>query len=282
MGKNYKKLWISLLTISLIGWIALFSDFSWINASENKKVIKTLTWTTYEKNKINYSFSKSKSKLEKQVYNTKEKRIEQYCGCSYDASKNIAKACWFDSVKDSSRAKKIEWEHVVPAETFWKNFKEWKDWHKDCVDSKGKQFKWRSCAEKTNKEYQLMQSDVYNLIPAIWELNAIRSNHSYLEIAGEKKEYWTCDFEVQKVKVNKTTNVSIEPPNNIKGDAARIYRYMEKTYWFKLISDKNKKIFDYWEKIDPVDKKECEIYKLKKAIQNNKMFILEEACKQIK
>jgi len=274
MKINYKYFTaFSLILLSILG---LFWSSVIINASDLKNT------PIYEKNKINYSFSKSKSKLEKQVYNTKELRTEQYCWCSYDEKKNISNNCWFDSEKDSQRAKKIEWEHVVPAENFWKNFKEWRDWNKNCVDSKGKSFKGRSCAEKMNKEYQLMQSDVYNLIPAIWELNAIRSNHSYAEIIGEEKEFWTCDFEVQKVKLNKTTTVSIEPPNNIKGDVARIYRYMDKTYWFKLISDKNKKIFEAWEKIDPVDKKECEIYKLKKKIQNNKMFILEEACKTIK
>lgn len=39
------------------------------------------------------------------------------------------------------RAKKVEWEHVVPAENFGRAFSEWRDGQEYCVDSKSQSFK---------------------------------------------------------------------------------------------------------------------------------------------
>ncbi|WP_305845318.1 endonuclease [Photobacterium leiognathi] len=47
------------------------------------------------------------------------------------------------------------------------------------VDRKGKDFKGRKCVEKANKEYRLMQSDPYNLYPAVGAVNATRQNYSF-------------------------------------------------------------------------------------------------------
>jgi len=244
----------------------------------NEIVVNTLK---KEKNITLNKFDKSKSLLMEKVYNTKENQIDYYCSCWFDSKKNIDSSCGFNWTW--TRAKKIEFEHIVPAENFWNNFKEWRDWDKNCIDSKGKSYKGRSCAEKINKEYQFMQSDIYNLIPTVWTLNLLRSNNSYSEIKWEERNYWTCDFELEKTKLTlnwkKQTVTVIEPPDNIKGDVARVYRYMEQVYWYKLISDKQKPLFDIWEIQDPVDSKECEIYKLKKEIQKSPMFILEESCK---
>lgn len=62
---------------------------------------------------------------------------------------------------------KREVEYVVPAENFGSTFPEWCKSNPVCVDSKGKAFKGRNCAEKANKEYRLMQSDLYNFALAI-------------------------------------------------------------------------------------------------------------------
>ena len=70
------------------------------------------------------------------------------------------------------RAKRVEWEHVVPAENFGRFFSEWRDGSPECVDSKGRSFKGRKCAEKASREYRFMQADLYNLYPAIGAVNA--------------------------------------------------------------------------------------------------------------
>ena len=98
---------------------------------------------------------------------------------------------------------------------------------------------------------------------------------AFLLLNGCSQSYNINPYEIES---HQTVTV-IEPPDNIKGDVARVYRYMEQVYWYKLISDKQKPLFDIWEIQDPVDSKECEIYKLKKEIQKSPMFILEESCK---
>ena len=44
-------------------------------------------------------------------------------------------SCGFKPHKDAKRAKRPEWEHVVPAEAFGQDFKEWREGHPECVDS---------------------------------------------------------------------------------------------------------------------------------------------------
>ena len=48
----------------------------------------------------------------------------------------------FQTTKYLKRSKKIEWEHVVPAENFGRAFSEWRDGHSDCITKKGKKFKY--------------------------------------------------------------------------------------------------------------------------------------------
>jgi deoxyribonuclease-1 len=119
------------------------------------------------------SFSKAKKALENKVYFDHRETI--YCSAKFDSKKNVIPPKGFFTEKHKKRAKRIEWEHVVPAENFGRTFSEWREGHPQCVNSKGKSFKGRNCASKVNEEYRLMQSDMYNLFPAIGAVNAIRS-----------------------------------------------------------------------------------------------------------
>ncbi|MEK7856718.1 MAG: endonuclease, partial [Acidobacteriota bacterium] len=68
----------------------------------------------------------------------------------------------------------------------------------------------------------------------------------YGEVAGEARQYGACNFEIGgKPKVT-------EPPDNVKGDAARIWFYMSDTYGIK-ITDSQRKMFEDWSKSDPPD-----------------------------
>jgi endonuclease I len=85
---------------------------------------------TGNKNTFSNSFSKAKRNLKKQVYNdTVLPRNTFYCGCDYSDKKVVDnKKCGFQhNNKYVSRSKKIEWEHVVPAEAFGKSFIEWRE-----------------------------------------------------------------------------------------------------------------------------------------------------------
>jgi deoxyribonuclease-1 len=86
--------------------------------------------------------------------------------------------------KHFKRSRRVEWEHVVPAQSFGQSFKKWREGDSKCVNKKGKAFKGRKCAEKVNMEYRYMQADLYNLVPANGQVNAIRSNYSYAMIPG--------------------------------------------------------------------------------------------------
>ena len=118
------------------------------------------------------SFSKSKKLLLK-LY--KDHPFTLYCGCSYKGKKPNLSSCGYIPKKDKKRANRIEWEHVVPAHAFGQSFSEWRNGHPKCVKKNGKKFKGRKCAEKMNEEYRRMQSDMFNLYPAIGEVNGSRS-----------------------------------------------------------------------------------------------------------
>ena len=119
------------------------------------------------------SFSKSKKLLLK-LY--KDNPVTLYCGCSYNGKKPNLSSCGYITKKNKKRANRIEWEHVVPAHAFGQSFSEWRNGHPKCVKKNGKKFKGRKCAEKVNKEYRRMQADMFNLYPAIGEVNGRRSN----------------------------------------------------------------------------------------------------------
>ena len=60
------------------------------------------------------------------------------------------------------------------------------------MDKKGKVFKGRKCVEKVNREYRLMQSDMYNLYPAIGAVNALRQNYNFQMLPGEEPDFGSC------------------------------------------------------------------------------------------
>lgn len=97
-----------------------------------------------------------------------------------------------------------------------------------------------------------MASDLHNLVPAVGEVNGDRSNYKFSMIEGEKRAYGaSCDIEIDfKYKV-------VEPRPEIRGDIARIYFYFNKRYALP-ISKKQRKLFDIWNKSDPLDAWEVE------------------------
>jgi deoxyribonuclease-1 len=61
------------------------------------------------------SFNHAK-KLLTQVFAGHE--ITFYCGCTYAGNEVDLASCGYQPKKDPDRAKRLEWEHVVPAEAF--------------------------------------------------------------------------------------------------------------------------------------------------------------------
>ena len=132
------------------------------------------SFNTFAANETNQSFSKAKKQLETKVY--QNNRITLYCGASFDSEKNITPPIGFHTDKHVKRSKRVEWEHVVPADNFGRTFSEWREGDKQCVSSKKKAYKGRKCANKVNAEYRYMQADMHNLFPAIGAVNTMRSS----------------------------------------------------------------------------------------------------------
>ena len=61
-----------------------------------------------------------------------------------------------------------------------------RDGHPECVSSMGKTFKGRNCARKMAILFRYMEADLYNLYPAIGEVNGLRSNYSMVMIPGRE------------------------------------------------------------------------------------------------
>jgi deoxyribonuclease I len=197
-----------------------------------------------------------------------------YCGCHYSDKTIDRGVCGFISRKNSTRAKRVEWEHVVPAHYFGKSYKEWKFGHSLCKTKSGKSYKGRRCVAKIYPEFKRMEADLYNIVPAIGEINRARSNYPMNLIAGENRKYGVCDIEVE--------NKTIEPTENIRGDIARTYFYMDWAYPDRgIVSNRNRKLFQTWNNSDPVDTWECLRVDMIFKSQGNQNPFVSEFCTKI-
>ncbi len=168
-----------------------------------------------------------------------------YCGCGFNDKKQVdATSCGYSARKNSKRGQRIEWEHVVPAHALGHTRQCWRE--PICTTAKGKSYKGRRCCEKVDPQFRAMVSDLRNLVPAVGELNGDRSNFSFSMLEGEPRNYGACDFEVDH-QLRKA-----EPMPSVRGDIARTYFYMQQTYRLP-ISDKQQRLFEAWDRADPVD-----------------------------
>jgi deoxyribonuclease-1 len=208
------------------------------------------------------SFSKAKRLLEQHVYHNH--RVTLYCGAEFDSQKNVITPKGFTTTKYLKRAKKVEFEHAVATENFGRTFIEWRDGHKECVNSKGESFKGRRCAEKVNLEYRFMQADMFNLYPAIGAVNALRSNYNFAMLPTAKSDFGSCEMKIDNRKA--------EPPESARGTIARTYLYMEGTYKRYNMSASQRQLMNAWDKMYPVTNWECiratKISRLQKSVNN--------------
>ncbi|MFC1518829.1 endonuclease [Pseudomonadota bacterium] len=224
-----------------------------------------------EPNTTNQSFNKAKKSLESSIYNNHRETI--YCGAEFTEKKKVIPPPGFETAKYIKRSKKVEWEHVVPAENFGRSFKEWRDGHSSCVDSKGKSFKGLRCAKKVNTEYRYMQADMYNLYPAIGAVNALRSNYNFTMLPSSPSSFGSCQMKIDNRKA--------EPPIAARGRIARTYLYMDSTYPRYALSKQQKQLMTAWDKQFPVSKWECTRAKRIAAIQKNSNLVVQSRCQNL-
>ncbi|MCV3413152.1 endonuclease [Campylobacter lari] len=139
--------------------------------------------------------------------------------------------------KINQRAKRIEWEHIMPAQNFGKHLPCWREGGR------------KAC--QNDPLFAKMEADKQNLVPAIGEVNGDRSNFRYAEapLNLEYTQYGNCkvytDFKAKR----------FYPANYSKGWIARSYLYMSKTYNIRL-SDQERKLMESWDKQYPMSEKE--------------------------
>jgi len=193
------------------------------------------------------TFSQSKRLLAEKVYF--DHHVTFYAGCEYDPLNKgnmiIRDTCGYEprnpytkKGKINKRARRIEWEHIVPAENFGRQLPCWKEGG-------------RKYCEKVSAKFREIESDMMNLVPAIGELNGDRNNFRYAAEAPTPGMYGKVLFEVDF----KNRRAMINP--KLRGDVARIYLYMSKKYGIRL-SSQEQKMMEAWSKMDPLTPWELE------------------------
>ncbi len=195
------------------------------------------------------SFSAAKKSLIR-LYHSEQAEQSFYCGCSYSEqavngkNKLLAnhQSCAYTPRKNAKRAARIEWEHVVPA---------WEFGHQlQCWQTGGR----KAC--RKDPVFKAMEADLFNLVPALGEVNGDRSNFQFGMISGEARAYGACDVEIAFKERR------VEPRPDIRGDIARSYFYMAKQYGLK-ISKQNRRLYEAWARQDPVSEQELRIARAK-------------------
>lgn len=225
--------------------------------------------TTFEQ------YAEATDVLEAEIY--PDHRRTFYCDCAFSASKRVR--C---KTGAGDRAKRVEWEHIVPASRFGHTFEEWESsqswqcrlpkWLQAIPGLKCKKRSGRENARRESREYRRMEADMYNLVPAVGLVNQRRSNRPYDVIPGERREFGRCDFEV--------TDDAAEPTESVRGDIARTVRYMAWAYAERIaLSGAERRMLEEWDAADPVDEWECERGRRIEAIQGNENPFVEEPCR---
>ncbi len=190
------------------------------------------------------SFSTAKKRMYNKVYFDHETTF--YCGCAYSSKVPDLSSCGLEVLADAYRAKRTEAEHIVPASEFGAT--------RDCWAIGG-----RSYCEDNDPVFDTFHSDLHNLTPtvgeingdrsnltpAVGEINGDRSNHSFGLIDGEARDYGSCDFE------RDLEDGRVEPTDDIRGDIARTYFYVEWMYGLELAPGQ-RVLFLSWHFADPV------------------------------
>lgn len=214
------------------------------------------------------SFSTSKRLLEDHVYHDHRQTI--YCDIKYNESKVLDESAGFSTTKYLNRSTKIEWEHVVPAENFGRNFIEWREGHQLCHSSAGSPYKGRRCATKANEEYKRMQADMFNLYPAVGSVNAVRRNYNFGLLPEEQPTFGGCGIIIQ--------DKTVDPPIRARGKIARTYLYMDINYPKFTMSSSQRQLMNAWDKQYPISEWECLRAKRITDIQKTENIILKNRC----
>lgn len=184
----------------------------------------------------------SSKRLAQRIYADESQTF--YCGCPlrWQGGKGVVdlNSCGYAVRKNGPRAQRIEWEHVMPAQQFGAAMRCWQQGGRE------------QCAAK-DARFQAMEADLFNLKPAIGEINADRAHYRFALLPDVPKQHGQCDFKVDFARD------LVEPRAAIRGDIARIYFYMSHQYAIALPSNELQLMLK-WHQADPVDARERQLH----------------------
>jgi deoxyribonuclease-1 len=193
-----------------------------------------------------------------------------YCGCHFVGKWVDHEACGYRPIHNTQRAHRLEWEHIVPAHAFGQHFASWKKGDSACHHTNGTSFKGRACARLTSNTFSTMEGDLYNLVPAIGEVNQLRSDFPVGLLPGVSPIFGKC--------TTKIAHGVIEPRVEVRGFVARTYRYMDDRYpGFGILSEGNRSLLLDWDARYPPDAFEKARAKKIARIQGNPNRFVEKS-----
>lgn len=168
-----------------------------------------------------------------------------YCGCKTisdndndgSGSVSLVECGYSGPKKHSHAAERIDWEHIVPASLMPARLF-------DCWRNGG-----REHCERVDSLAKAMLFDLHNLAPAIGQVNRLRLNDRYADLANKTSDFGECEI--------KDMRGFFEPPDCHKGDVARVWFYMAERYGV-VIPPLEKIMFEEWSMKDPVSPWEVE------------------------
>lgn len=190
------------------------------------------------------NFSKAKREAS-HIFLDNQKTL--YCDCAFDTHNVVdLNGCHMQAASHIKRAHKLEWEHMMPAENFGRQFPCWRE--KLCKDRQGRAFKGRKCCKKIDERFRRAEAELYNLWPSVGVINQKRSNYRYSPLPGSHNTYG-CRFKVD----SKTRKASVS--DAAKGIVARANLFMADKYQVRL-SKQQKKLFKVWNDAFPPSERE--------------------------
>lgn len=194
------------------------------------------------------SFGKAKDMLYDTIY--RGHRTTFYCGCDYNSGRQVELgSCGLDNYSGSTRAQRVEAEHVFPASQFGSYRACWRNPERfdACRRADGDVVSGRDCCQRVDDVFRAAHNDLHNLVPVDGLINGQRSNHNWGMVPDARGgRYGACDIRID-AGIRR-----VQPPKPVRGDIARIMLYMEDTYGFRL-SRQDRQLYAAWNNADPPD-----------------------------
>ncbi|STX50912.1 putative endonuclease-1 [Legionella busanensis] len=161
-----------------------------------------------------------------------------YCRCRFDARLQVdLKSCNMQSAAKFKRARRVEWEHMMPAENFGNQFACWRE--PLCKKRNGKQYRGRACCERIDPKFRQAEAELYNLWPAVGLVNQARSNYRYSKL-NPHTTFYGCPITID------SATRRVEPADYAKGIVARANLFMSYKYGIHL-SEAQRTLFLMWD-----------------------------------